>query len=184
MEISGKKAVVVGGASGFGRATAESLAKRGASVAILDRAQSDGKDVASAMGAAFHEVDVTDFAGTETVLQTAIDALGGLHIIVTTAATAPITMSTIAERNNLSAVPNIWMAHSLNGPGVRSITAEPTAVRASALDPNGTATRALTPSAIAAPATPDSGELRDVPVAAGVLAVTAIPPRYRFGGPK
>lgn len=85
MEISGKKAVVVGGASGFGRATAESLAKRGASVAILDRAQSDGKDVASAIGAAFHEVDVTDFAGTETVLQTAIDALGGLHIIVTTA---------------------------------------------------------------------------------------------------
>ncbi|MDT5105145.1 MAG: hypothetical protein QOI25_2658 [Mycobacterium sp.] len=85
MEISGKKAIVVGGASGFGRATAESLAKRGASVAILDRAQSDGKDVASAIGAAFHEVDVTDFAGTETVLQTAVDALGGLHIIVTTA---------------------------------------------------------------------------------------------------
>jgi NAD(P)-dependent dehydrogenase (short-subunit alcohol dehydrogenase family) len=85
MEISGKKAIVVGGASGFGRATAESLAKRGASVAILDRAQSDGKDVASAIGAAFHEVDVTDFAGTETALQTAVDALGGLHIIVTTA---------------------------------------------------------------------------------------------------
>jgi NAD(P)-dependent dehydrogenase (short-subunit alcohol dehydrogenase family) len=85
MEISGKKAIVVGGASGFGRATAESLAKRGASVAILDRAQSDGKDVASAIGAAFHEVDVTDFAGSETALQTAVDALGGLHIIVTTA---------------------------------------------------------------------------------------------------
>jgi NAD(P)-dependent dehydrogenase (short-subunit alcohol dehydrogenase family) len=85
MEISGKKAIVVGGASGFGRATAESLVARGASVAILDRAQSDGKDVASAIGAAFHEVDVTDFAGTETVLQKAIDELGGLHVIVTTA---------------------------------------------------------------------------------------------------
>jgi NAD(P)-dependent dehydrogenase (short-subunit alcohol dehydrogenase family) len=85
MEISGKKAIVVGGASGFGRATAESLVARGASVAILDRAQSDGKDVASAIGAAFHEVDITDFAGTETVLQKAIDELGGLHIIVTTA---------------------------------------------------------------------------------------------------
>jgi NAD(P)-dependent dehydrogenase (short-subunit alcohol dehydrogenase family) len=85
MEISGKKAIVVGGASGFGRATAESLVARGASVAILDRAQSDGKDVASAIGAAFHEVDITDFAGTETVLQKAIDELGGLHVIVTTA---------------------------------------------------------------------------------------------------
>jgi NAD(P)-dependent dehydrogenase (short-subunit alcohol dehydrogenase family) len=85
MEISGKKAIVVGGASGFGRATAESLVARGASVAILDRAQSDGEDVASAIGASFHEVDVTDFTGTETVLQKAIDELGGLHIIVTTA---------------------------------------------------------------------------------------------------
>ncbi|MDT4998303.1 MAG: hypothetical protein QOK12_408 [Mycobacterium sp.] len=85
MEISGKKAIVVGGASGFGLATAESLIARGADVAILDRAQSDGKDVASAIGAAFHEVDITDFAGTETVLQKAIDELGGLHVIVTTA---------------------------------------------------------------------------------------------------
>ena len=39
--------------------------------------QSDGKDVAAAIGATFHEVDVTDFAGTETVLQKAIDELGG-----------------------------------------------------------------------------------------------------------
>jgi NAD(P)-dependent dehydrogenase (short-subunit alcohol dehydrogenase family) len=85
MEISGKKAIVVGGASGFGRATAESLVARGANVAILDRAQSDGKDVASGISAAFHEVDITDFAGTETVLQKAIDELGGLHVIVTTA---------------------------------------------------------------------------------------------------
>ena len=85
MEISGKKAIVVGGASGFGRATVESLIAKGASVAILDRPQSDGKAVAAELGAAFHEVDVTDFSGTEEVLQQAIDQLGGLHIIVTTA---------------------------------------------------------------------------------------------------
>jgi len=48
MEIEGKKAVVVGGASGFGRATAESLAKRGASIAVLDRPQSKGREVADA----------------------------------------------------------------------------------------------------------------------------------------
>lgn len=85
MEISGKKAIVVGGASGFGRATAEALVKAGASVAILDRPQSDGKAVAAEIGATFHEVDVTDFAGTETALQQAVDELGALHIIVTTA---------------------------------------------------------------------------------------------------
>jgi NAD(P)-dependent dehydrogenase (short-subunit alcohol dehydrogenase family) len=85
MEISGKKAIVVGGASGFGRATAEALVAGGASVAILDRAQSDGKNVAAEIGAAFHEVDVTDFTGTEEVLGQAIEALGALHVIVTTA---------------------------------------------------------------------------------------------------
>jgi len=85
MEIAGKKAVVVGGASGFGKATAEALAKRGASVAILDRPKSKGKDVADALGGTFHEVDVTDFEGTEKALNEAIEALGGLHIVVTTA---------------------------------------------------------------------------------------------------
>ncbi len=86
MEIAGKKAVIVGGASGFGKATAEALAKRGASVAILDRPQSKGKEVAEAIGGTVHEVDVTDFEGTEKVLNEAIEALGGnLQIVVTTA---------------------------------------------------------------------------------------------------
>ena len=85
MEIEGKKAVIVGGASGFGRATAEALAKRGASVAVLDRPNSDGQQVADAIGGAFYPVDVVDFAGTEQVLQQAVDGLGGLHIAVTTA---------------------------------------------------------------------------------------------------
>ncbi|MGE0218117.1 SDR family NAD(P)-dependent oxidoreductase [Mycolicibacterium sp.] len=85
MEIEGKKAVVVGGASGFGRATAEALAKRGARVAVLDRPQSDGQTVADGLAGAFHPVDVTDFEGTETALAQAVEALGGLHIAVTTA---------------------------------------------------------------------------------------------------
>lgn len=85
MEIEGKKAVIVGGASGFGRATAEALATRGAAVAVLDRPQSKGKEVAEAIGGTFYEVDVMDFAGTEQVLGEAVDALGGLHIAVTTA---------------------------------------------------------------------------------------------------
>jgi len=76
---------VVGGASGFGRASAELLASRGASVAILDREGSDGKEVADGVGGQFFTVDVTDFAGTEAALQSAVDALGGLHVVLTTA---------------------------------------------------------------------------------------------------
>jgi NAD(P)-dependent dehydrogenase (short-subunit alcohol dehydrogenase family) len=85
MEISGKKAVVIGGASGMGRASAEYLAARGAQVAILDREGSDGKAVADGVGGKFYPVDVTDFTGTEETLQAAVDDLGGLHVIVTTA---------------------------------------------------------------------------------------------------
>jgi NAD(P)-dependent dehydrogenase (short-subunit alcohol dehydrogenase family) len=85
MDINGKKVIVVGGASGFGRASAELLKDKGAAVAILDRESSDGKAVAEALDGTFHPVDVTDFAGTETALADAVDRMGGLHVVLTTA---------------------------------------------------------------------------------------------------
>jgi NAD(P)-dependent dehydrogenase (short-subunit alcohol dehydrogenase family) len=86
VEIKGKKVVVVGGASGMARASAQLLAERGAAVAILDRPQSDGAEVASALGGTFHPCDVTDAEGTEAAIDAAVDALGGsLHISVNTA---------------------------------------------------------------------------------------------------
>ncbi|HWI43217.1 MAG TPA: SDR family NAD(P)-dependent oxidoreductase [Nocardioides sp.] len=85
MQIEGKKAVVFGGASGMGRATAELFASKGASVAVLDREGSDGPEVAKALGGTFMPVDVLDYAGTEQALDDAVTALGGLDISVTTA---------------------------------------------------------------------------------------------------
>lgn len=85
MEIKGKKAVVFGGASGMGRASAELLAARGAEVAVLDRPESDGAEVAAACGGVFHPIDVTDFEGTERALDDAVAQLGGVHVAVTTA---------------------------------------------------------------------------------------------------
>ncbi|TDC87052.1 SDR family NAD(P)-dependent oxidoreductase [Actinomadura sp. 7K507] len=85
MEVSGKKAIVIGGASGMGRATAELFAQSGASVAVLDRPGSGGDEVAKGLDGTFHAVDVTDFAGTESAIDAAVADLGGLHAIVTTA---------------------------------------------------------------------------------------------------
>ena len=86
MEIAGKKAIVVGGASGMARASAELLVKEGASVAILDRPQSAGAEVASALGGTFHPCDVTDGAATEAAIDGAVEALGGsLHVSLNTA---------------------------------------------------------------------------------------------------
>jgi NAD(P)-dependent dehydrogenase (short-subunit alcohol dehydrogenase family) len=85
MEIKGKKAVVVGGASGMARASAEMLHERGASVAILDLPASAGAEVAKSLDGSFHAVDVMDDMGTELALADAVSTLGGLHIAVNTA---------------------------------------------------------------------------------------------------
>ncbi len=52
-------AVVTGGASGLGRATAEALAAAGVKVAIFDINEALGEDVASAIGGLFCKVDIT-----------------------------------------------------------------------------------------------------------------------------
>ncbi|MFC9978507.1 SDR family NAD(P)-dependent oxidoreductase [Gordonia sp. NPDC127522] len=85
MDIEGKKAIVVGGASGMGRATAEALARGGAQVAILDRESSDGKEVATGIRGVFTPVDITDFDAAEESLSAAVSEIGGLHIAINTA---------------------------------------------------------------------------------------------------
>jgi NAD(P)-dependent dehydrogenase (short-subunit alcohol dehydrogenase family) len=70
MDITDSAALVTGGASGLGRATAERLAQAGAHVVIADLASSDGKAVAERIGAVFVPTDVTD----EQQVQAAVDA--------------------------------------------------------------------------------------------------------------
>jgi len=85
MEIKGKRAVIVGGASGMARAAAELLHERGAAIAILDLPQSAGADVAARLDGTFHAVNVMDDDAVEKALADAADALGGMHIAVNTA---------------------------------------------------------------------------------------------------
>jgi NAD(P)-dependent dehydrogenase (short-subunit alcohol dehydrogenase family) len=85
VEIQGKKAVIVGGASGMAKASAELLREKGADIAILDLPTSAGAEVAKKLGGTFHEVDILDPAQTESALADAVTALGGLHIAVNTA---------------------------------------------------------------------------------------------------
>ena len=72
MEIRAKAAVVVGGASGMAKATAEMLVREGAQVSILDLPTSEGAAVAKELGGSFHACDVTDFDGTEAALERAV----------------------------------------------------------------------------------------------------------------
>lgn len=87
MKISGAKAMVVGGASGMARATAEMLVREGARVALLDREVEKGEEAAAAIGGGtrFYRCDVTDFTGTEAAIRRAVEDLGALHFGVNTA---------------------------------------------------------------------------------------------------
>jgi NAD(P)-dependent dehydrogenase (short-subunit alcohol dehydrogenase family) len=86
VEIKGKKAIIVGGASGMAKASAELLTERGASVAILDLPTSPGAEVAKELGAAgFFPLNVMDEEETEAAINGAAEALGGIHISVNTA---------------------------------------------------------------------------------------------------
>jgi len=97
MKISGRAAVVVGGASGMARATAEMLVREGAQVSLLDLPTSAGAEVAKELGGSFHPCDVTDFEGTEAALAAACDELGALHFVCNTAG-GGIAMRTLSKK--------------------------------------------------------------------------------------
>ena len=83
MRIEGLSAVVTGGASGLGRATARHLVDRGARVVIADLALSEGQAVAEGLGerSVFVAADVTEEAGVEEALDAA-EAFGPLRAVV------------------------------------------------------------------------------------------------------
>ncbi|HLW16522.1 MAG TPA: SDR family NAD(P)-dependent oxidoreductase, partial [Actinomycetota bacterium] len=87
MKLQDKVALVTGGASGLGRATVEALIAGGARAVIADLAHSPGETVAKELGDAvrFVATDVTDEAGVQAAVQTAVDEFGGLHIAVSCA---------------------------------------------------------------------------------------------------
>jgi NAD(P)-dependent dehydrogenase (short-subunit alcohol dehydrogenase family) len=83
MDISNGVAVVTGGASGLGLATARQLAAAGAEVVLLDLPRTDGDEVAASFGgrAVYATADVTDEAQVGEALDVAAE-LGPLRVVV------------------------------------------------------------------------------------------------------
>jgi NAD(P)-dependent dehydrogenase (short-subunit alcohol dehydrogenase family) len=83
MELASVRAVVTGGASGLGRATAARLAAAGGRIAILDRPASAGAEVAKSLAnAVFTPADVTSADEVTRALDTAGERLGGINVLV------------------------------------------------------------------------------------------------------
>jgi NAD(P)-dependent dehydrogenase (short-subunit alcohol dehydrogenase family) len=81
MDIAGSSALVTGGASGLGLASARALAKAGAKVTIIDLPTSAGAEVAAEIEGTFVPADVTDTAQVEAALDAA-ESAGTLRAVV------------------------------------------------------------------------------------------------------
>jgi NAD(P)-dependent dehydrogenase (short-subunit alcohol dehydrogenase family) len=81
MELNGIGALVAGGASGLGEATARELSARGARVTVADLNEERGGALAAELGAAFVRADVTD----EAQVQAAVESVEGLRLAVSCA---------------------------------------------------------------------------------------------------
>lgn len=96
MKFSGVSAVITGGASGLGAATAEALAGEGAHVALWDMNAEKGEALAKKLGGVFASVDVADEASVKAALAATIDANGAPRILVNCAGIA-IAMKTVGK---------------------------------------------------------------------------------------
>jgi NAD(P)-dependent dehydrogenase (short-subunit alcohol dehydrogenase family) len=84
VDIKGASAIVTGGASGIGAASARQLAARGAKVIVADLQADRGRELAESIGGTFVSVDVTDTEQIEAAVNTATE-LGPLRVLVNSA---------------------------------------------------------------------------------------------------
>lgn len=87
MRLSGKVALITGGAAGIGKATAEVFAKEGAKVVICDVSEELGNQVISTLGsgALFYKVDVTNRAEVQAWVDDVVQKFGHVDILVNNA---------------------------------------------------------------------------------------------------
>lgn len=85
MELNGAAAIISGGASGLGEATARELAGSGATVVIADLNEDKGGTLADEIGGVFVKTDVSDEASVQAAVQTAVGTGVPLRFVVNSA---------------------------------------------------------------------------------------------------
>ncbi|MEX2151023.1 MAG: SDR family NAD(P)-dependent oxidoreductase [Steroidobacteraceae bacterium] len=90
MNLDAVRAVITGGASGLGLATAAHFIAAGGQAALLDVQDDTGNKAAAALGAAasFHHCDVTSESDVDTAVAAAAGRMGGLNVAVSCAGVA------------------------------------------------------------------------------------------------
>jgi len=85
MELNGTAAIVSGGASGLGEATARNLAAAGCRVFVADLNEDQGKAVADSIGGIFLQTDVSDEQSVQASVDAAASSGSPLRVIVSCA---------------------------------------------------------------------------------------------------
>src|SRR3954468_2358850 len=85
MDVNGVAAIVTGGASGLGEATARDLAAHGAKVIVADLNEEKGKAIADEIGGVFVRVDVSDEAQVQAAVDAAVATGAPLRVVVNSA---------------------------------------------------------------------------------------------------
>ncbi|MHA7872293.1 MAG: 3-hydroxyacyl-CoA dehydrogenase [Hyphococcus sp.] len=88
MKLQGTSAIITGGASGLGAATAETLAAEGVKVALWDLNEEKGEALAGALGGVFCKTNVSDEASVQSSLEKSIAAHGAPWILINCAGIA------------------------------------------------------------------------------------------------
>jgi meso-butanediol dehydrogenase/(S,S)-butanediol dehydrogenase/diacetyl reductase len=83
--FAGKVALITGGASGIGAATARRIAAEGGTVVVCDRDGTAASALGKELGGRGYELDVTDPDRTEEVVGAVTAELGGVHVLVSAA---------------------------------------------------------------------------------------------------
>lgn len=135
MDINGLAAVVTGGASGLGGATARMLAANGAKVTIFDLNEDAGQAMAADIGGLFQKVNVTDEDSVTAGLDAAEVTHGVARILVNCAGIAP-SVKTVGRENVPHPMADFRRAIEINLIG-SFLTLSRFAARLAAVDPIG-----------------------------------------------
>ncbi|WP_154097715.1 SDR family NAD(P)-dependent oxidoreductase [Microbacterium testaceum] len=128
MDIEGASALVTGGASGLGLATARRLAAAGARVTIVDLPSSSGASIAEDLGGSFAAADVTDAEQMAAAAALAADA-GPLRVVVNCAGIAP-PAKVLDRDGNPSSLADFERVVRVNLIGTYNVIAQTSAVMA------------------------------------------------------
>ena len=84
--LQGKRVLITGGGSGIGAGIVEAFAQQGSNVIFFDKLSEQSEELASATGAHFERIDLTDTAATTQMIQQLIEAGGPIDVLVNNAA--------------------------------------------------------------------------------------------------